>query len=131
MSLPPSDSNTAPPASPDLRPRRGEVYWANLDPVQGSEQSGRRPVLIVQNDRGNASSPTTVVVAISSSPLPKRYPFTVPLPAGEGGLPRASYVNCAHIRSIDIRRLEARMGSLDDARMQEVATALKFELGLS
>ena len=77
------------------KPKRGEIYWVNFSPARGTEQAGRRPALIVQNDRGNRFSPYTVVVAISSAPLPKVYPFTVELMDGDGNLPRAGHVNCA------------------------------------
>jgi mRNA interferase MazF len=112
------------------KPRRGELYWADLNPVRGREQGGRRPVLVVQNDRGNENSDYTVVVALSSAPLSRRYPFTVPLAAGEGGLPRSSYVNCAQIRTVDDARLEGLIGRLDEARMREVDEALRYELAL-
>lgn len=112
------------------KPRRGEVYWVNFDPVQSVEQGGRRPALVVQNDRGNQSSSYTVVLAISSAPLPRTYPFTVPLIAGEANLPRDCHINCAQIRTIDQRRLESFLGALTDERMQAVAAALRYELGL-
>jgi mRNA interferase MazF len=111
-------------------PKRGEVYWINFDPVQGSEQGGRRPALVIQNDRGNRSAPTTVVAIISSALLSHTYPFTVPLAAGEGGLPKEGHVNCAQIRTIDKRRLERLAGSLTRERMSQVKAALLYELEL-
>src|ERR1041384_3988903 len=81
------------------RPKRGEVYWVNLDPVVGAEQGGRRPALILQNDRGNENSSYTVVAALSAAPLPRVYPLTIRYPAGEANLNRPGYVNCAQIRT--------------------------------
>jgi len=111
-------------------PKRGEVYWINFDPVQGSEQGGRRPAVVVQNDRGNESAPTTVVAIISSAPLSRPYPFTVPLAAGEAGVPKAGHVNCAQIRTIALQRLEARAGTLSADRMRQVDAALRYELDI-
>lgn len=111
-------------------PRRGDVYWVDFSPARGVEQRGRRPALIIQNDRGNEHSAYTVVAAISSAPLPRVYPFTVPLSAGEGGLPRAGHVNCAQILTIDQDRLGDRLGALDDDTMRLVSVALRYELGL-
>src|SRR6185436_14380457 len=82
------------------------------EPARGVEQGGRRPALVVQNNRGNEHSSYTVVVAISSAPLPRTYPFTVPLAQGEGNLPRAGHVNCAQLLTIDQGRLEGRLGTL-------------------
>ena len=112
------------------RPKRGEVYWIDFDPVQGSEQGGRRPAVVVQNDRGNESAPTTVVAIISSAFLSHPYPFTVPLAAGEAGLPKAGHVNCAQIRTIALTRLERRAGTLSTERMRQVNAALRYELSL-
>src|SRR4051812_37621048 len=104
-------------------PRRGDLYWVTFTGA-GSEQSGRRPALIVQNDRGNASSPTTVVVPLSSAPLPRVYRFTVEVTAGEGNLSRDGYINCSQITILDQSRLESRIGALSPARMLEVDDAL-------
>ncbi len=111
--------------------KRGDIYWVNFDPRRGSEQGGVRPALVVQNDVGNEHSPTTVVVAISSAPLQRPYPFVVPLDPGEGGLNRASHVNCAHILTVSQERLGKRIGVLDAQRMEEVTAALHYELGPS
>jgi mRNA interferase MazF len=113
-----------------LRPRRGEIYWVDFDPGRGVEQRGRRPALVVQNDKGNLFSSSTVVAAVSSAPLPRVYPFTIELQAGEANLPLASHVNCSQLLTIDQSRLERFIGSLDDQRMQEVDGALRYELDL-
>jgi len=109
---------------------RGEVWWVDWKPARGAEQRGRRPALVVQNDRGNTSSPVTVVAAISSDRLPAIYPFTVRLNAGEGGLSRTSHVNCAQLLTIDQGRLLDRAGTLSETRMLEVDEALRYELGI-
>lgn len=112
------------------KPKRGEIYWVSFEPARGVEQAGRRPALVVQNDRGNEHSSYTVVAAISSAPLPRVFPFTVTLGAGQGNLPRAGHVNCAQLLTIDQTRLEGRIGSLDQAAMQQVNAALRYELDL-
>ncbi len=111
-------------------PRRGEVYWVNFDPARGVEQAGRRPAVVVQNNRGNEFSSYTVVAAISSAPLPRVYPFTVPLDQGTAGLPRAGHVNCAQLLTIDRSRLEHRIGILPDDVLRQVDAALRYELDL-
>jgi mRNA interferase MazF len=92
--------------------RRGETYWADLNPVIGHEQGGRRPVLVIQNDVGNCYSPTTIVAPITSSISDKIYPTEVRIPAGVGGLTRDSSVLLNQIKTIDNRRLEQRLGQL-------------------
>ena len=112
------------------KPRRGDIYWVNFEPARGVEQGGRRPALVVQNNRGNEHSSYTVVAAISSSPLPRTYPFTVPLAQGEGHLPRAGHVNCAQLLTIDQSRLEGCLGALSSDTMRRVDAALRYELDL-
>lgn len=111
-------------------PRRGEIYWVSFDPARGVEQAGRRPALVIQNDRGNQHSSYTVVATISSASLPRTYPFTVPLARGQGNLPRAGHVNCAHLLTIDQSRLESRIGMLSPESMRQVDAALRYELDL-
>lgn len=111
-------------------PLRGDVYWVVFEPARGTEQAGRRPALIIQNDVGNQFAPYTVVAAITSAPLRKPYPFTVALAAGAGGLWRDGYVNCAQILTIDQSRLESRIGRLDAETMRRVDTALRYELAV-
>lgn len=108
--------------------RRGEIYWADLDPVVGHEQAGRRPVVVVQNDVGNQVSPTTIVAVITSRQL-RPYPFLVSLPGSM--LERPSLVNCAHLRSVDKARLQEQpIAMLDADTMQQVDEALRVSLGL-
>ena len=109
---------------------RGQLYWVDFNSVKGSDQRGTRPALVLQNDRGNRVAPTTVVAALSTADLAKRYPFVVPLAAGEAGLQRARHVNCAQIRTVDKSRLGSLIGKLDARRMREVDAALVYELGI-
>ncbi len=111
-------------------PRRGDVYHAELDPVRGSEQGGRRPCLVIQNDIGNEHSPVTIVTAISSRHLSRAYPTDVTIGAGEGGLPIPSRAILNQIRTVDKQRLGRRLGHLSDERMAEVDQAIRVSLGL-
>jgi len=111
------------------QPRRGEVYWADLEPVLGSEQGGKRPVIVVQNDIGNRYSATTVIVPVTSSPAKSWYRVNVVLP--EGVLPKPSVAKCSQMRTIDKRRLASGpVARLDDATMGRVNEALLISLGL-
>lgn len=111
--------------------KRGEVYFADLSPVRGREQGGRRPVLIIQNDIGNRHSPVTIVAAITSSVAGPAYPTEVRLAAGQGGLPKESAVLLNQIKTIDKDRLEQRLGQLDVTAMRQVGEAIKISLGLA
>ena len=110
---------------------RGDIYWLDVPSGVGSEQGGRRPVLIVQNDVGNRASPTTIVAAITSQSRSRRYPFHVPFTASESGLRLDGTVMCEQIRTVDQRRLAGLAGSLNAARMLEVDEALHWSLGLA
>ncbi|MHB9002987.1 MAG: type II toxin-antitoxin system PemK/MazF family toxin [Coriobacteriia bacterium] len=108
---------------------RGQVYWANLDPAEGSEQGGRRPVLVVQNDTGNRFARQTIIAVITSNIEVAGYPFGVGLPPEALGRPSA--VNCAHVRTIDKRRLSGVPAyKLDAITMERVDAALRVYLGL-
>ena len=108
---------------------RGEVRWGDLDPVVGHEQAGTRPVLVVQNDAGNAVSPTVIVVAITSQRPRRDYPFLVTLPARTLSLP--SVVNCSQVRTVDKSRLSAEpIATLSLETMAAVDDALRVSLGL-
>jgi mRNA interferase MazF len=109
--------------------RRGEIYWVNWHPGRGSEQSRLRPALVIQNDIGNRYSPTTIVAALTTA-VEKLYPFLVIVTAKESGLPRDSTVNLAVILTIDKTRLTSKCGELGEAKMSEVAEAIKSSLGL-
>jgi mRNA interferase MazF len=110
--------------------KRGEIYMADLDPVVGSEQGSRRPVLIIQNDIGNQYSPTTIIAAITSQLSAKIYPTEVRIKAGSGGLDKDSAVLLNQIKTIDKSRLENHFGVLSPAAMKKVDEAIKISLGL-
>ena len=110
--------------------RRGDVYYADLSPVVGSEQGGIRPVLIVQNDVGNKYSPTVIAAAITSQTVKARLPTHIAVKT-DGGLAKNSVVLLEQIRTIDKRRLKDKMGHLDDRTMQQVNEALYVSFGLA
>ena len=110
--------------------RRGEVYWLELPSGSGSEQSGRRPVLVIQNDVGNEFSPTTIVAAVTSQPRRRNYPFHVPVSGPESGLRLDGTVLCEQIHAVDQQRLGAQAGVLSGEKMMEVDLALHRSLGL-
>ncbi len=110
--------------------RRGQIYYARLDPVVGHEQGGRRPVLIIQNDVGNRFAPTIIVAALTTSLSKKPYPTEVRVPASAGGLPRPSAIRLDQIRMLDKRRLEQYVGQLDEASVHQVDEAIMISLGL-
>jgi len=109
--------------------KRGEIYWVDWSPSRGSEQSGLRPALVVQNDVGNKFSPTTIVAALTTA-IEKPYPFLVKVTAKESGLPKDSTVNLAVILTVDKTRLRNKCGELSEARMLQVNEAIKASLGL-
>ncbi len=109
---------------------RGEIWWANLSPTQGTEQSGIRPVLIVQTDRANAASPHTIVVPLTTKIRQKTLRSHVLLNTGEGGTTQDAVILCEQIRVIDKGRLRTLMGTLEADRMDEVDQALKVILDL-
>ena len=111
--------------------KRGDIYYADLSPVVGSEQGGVRPVLIVQNDVGNQFSPTVIVAAITSQTGKAKLPTHIQLQASGGGLVRESIVLLEQIRTLDKRRLRERMGRLDDASMRRIDRALQVSFGLN
>ena len=110
--------------------RRGDIYYADLSPVVGSEQGGMRPVLIVQNNVGNKHSPTVIAAAITSQIGKARLPTHIELSARTYGLSRDSVVLLEQVRTLDKRRLKERMGRLDDRLMNQVNTALSVSFGL-
>ena len=110
--------------------RRGEIYYADLSPVVGSEQGGMRPVLIVQNDVGNRYSPTVIAAAITSQQNKARLPTHIEIEARTYGLSKNSVVLLEQMRTLDKRRLRERMGCLDEKAMQRVDGAVAVSLGL-
>ena len=110
--------------------KRGDLFWVNLNPVKGSEQEGRRPVLILQNDIGNEYAPTTIIAPLTTSKFSKEYPTNATIPKGLAGLTSGSTVLLAQIRVIDKARLESKIGHLNEKYMNTVDIALKVSLGL-
>ena len=110
--------------------KRGDIYYADLSPVVGSEQGGMRPVLIVQNDTGNKHSPTVIAAAITSQTGKAKLPTHIELNAQSVGLSRDSVILLEQIRTIDKSRLRARMGKLDDKTMNKVDSAIAVSFGL-
>ena len=111
--------------------RRGDIYYADLSPVVGSEQGGLRPVLIVQNDVGNKYSPTVIAAAITSKMGKTKLPTHIDIPGVEAGLARDSVVLLEQVRTIDKKRLKEKMGHLDDGTMSNVNSAIQVSLGLA
>ncbi len=110
--------------------KRGDIYYADLSPVVGSEQGGVRPVLVVQNDVGNRYSPTVIAAAITSQINKAKMPTHIELCAKEYGLNKDSVVLLEQIRTIDKRRLKEKIGRLDLKLMREVDSALSISFGL-
>jgi len=106
--------------------KRGEVWMVNFNPGRGSEQKGIRPALIIQNDVGNQYASTTIVSAVTTTL--KKYPVTVLVPRGKGGLKENSMVNLAHILIVDKRRLIRKLGNLEEDKIDEVTEAIKISL---
>ena len=110
--------------------KRGDIFYADLSPVVGSEQGGVRPVLIVQNDTGNRHSPTVIAAAITSQTGKARLPTHISLAAMSCGLPKDSVVLPEQIRTLDKRRLREHMGRVDETMMKQVDTAIAVSFGL-
>lgn len=110
--------------------KRGDIYYADLSPVVGSEQGGVRPVLIVQNDVGNKYSPTVIAAAITSQRDKHNLPTHIELDAHNCGLAKDSVVLLEQVRTIDKRRLKEKMGTLDNSDMGKIDQALSVSFGL-
>ncbi len=110
--------------------KRGDIYYADLSPVVGSEQGGMRPVLIIQNDVGNKYSPTVIVAAITSRMSKTKLPTHIDVYADRAGVARDSVVLLEQLRTLDKRRLKEKMGRLDEGVMKEIDTAIAVSLGL-
>ena len=111
--------------------KRGDIYYADLSPVVGSEQGGLRPVLIVQNDIGNKHSPTVIAAAITSRLGKAKLPTHIDVYAERFGLVKDSVILLEQIRTIDKTRLREKMGHIDDVLMQKVNNAITISFGLS
>jgi len=110
--------------------RRGDIFYANLNPVLGSEQGGLRPVLIIQNDIGNTYSPTTIVAAITSKIKRAKLPTHIEISATQYQLEKDSVILLEQLRTIDKQRLKERIARLDDETMIKVNEAIVISLGL-
>lgn len=110
--------------------KRGDIYYADLSPVVGSEQGGIRPVLIVQNDVGNKHSPTVIAAAITSRMGKTKLPTHIDVYAEKVGLQKDSVILLEQMRTIDKKRLGEKMGHLDDETMNAVNDAITISLGL-
>ena len=109
----------------------GDIFYADLSPVVGSEQGGTRPVLIVQNDTGNRHSPTVIAAAITSQTGKARLPTHINIAGGSVGLSKDSVILLEQVRTIDKRRLREHMGRLDDEHMLMVNEAIAISFGLN
>lgn len=110
--------------------KRGDIFYADLSPVVGSEQGGLRPVLIIQNDVGNRYSPTVIAAAITSRMGKTRLPTHIDIHADRVGLAKDSVILLEQIRTLDKRRLKEKMGHLDNAVMTRVNNAIAVSFGL-
>lgn len=114
----------------DVQIRRGDIFYADLNPVIGSEQGGIRPVLVLQNNVGNDYSPTTIVAAVTSRIRKAKLPTHVELPSSAGVLPADSVILTEQVRTIDRSRLRQKVSALDAKLMERVDRAIEISLGL-
>ena len=110
--------------------KRGDIYYADLSPVVGSEQGGVRPVLVIQNNVGNKYSPTVIVCAITSQINKAKIPTHIELEQSKYNLPKDSVILLEQIRTIDKRRLQEKIAILDDLKMRQVNKAILVSLGM-
>lgn len=110
--------------------KRGDIFYADLSPVVGSEQGGTRPVLVVQNDVGNKYSPTVIAAAITSRINKAKLPTHIEIDAARYGLSKDSVILLEQVRTIDKKRLREKIGRLDDVQMVKVNDALSISFGL-
>jgi mRNA interferase MazF len=110
--------------------KRGDIFYADLSPVVGSEQGGIRPVIIIQNDVGNKYSPTVIVAAITSQINKAKLPTHVEISSEEYGLNKDSVVLLEQIRTLDKKRLKEKIGHMTDNDMKKVDEALSISVGL-
>ncbi len=111
--------------------KRGDIFYADLSPVIGSEQGGTRPVLVVQNDVGNKFSPTVIVAAITSQINKAKMPTHIEISANEFGLAKDSVILLEQVRTIDKKRLKEKLGKLSDELLLQVDEALGISFGIS
>ncbi len=110
--------------------RRGEIWWVDLKPIQGSETDKKRPYLILQNDVGNKNGPTTIVAPFL--PGMKTYPFVVNvMPTSQNGLDMERHINLSQMRAVDAQRIKNKQGILEDNYWDDIEKAVSIELGFS
>ena len=114
-----------------MRIRRGDLFWVDLNPIRGSEQAGRRPVVVIQNDVGNAVAPTVIVAPCTTTRFTKQYPINVHVPRGIAGLKDDSTILLSQIRTIDKSRLGRKLGHLSPTYLQNVNRAICISVGLT
>ncbi len=110
---------------------RGDIFYADLSPVVGSEQGGVRPVLVVQNNVGNKFSPTVIIAAITSQLSKAKLPTHIELNHSKFNLPKDSVVLLEQIRTLDKRRLKEKLSTIDPVTMQSVDVAILVSLGIT
>ncbi len=111
--------------------KRGDIFYADLSPVVGSEQGGVRPVLIIQNNVGNRYSPTIIAGAITSQLTKAKLPTHIEISKGQFGLPKDSVILLEQLRTLDKRRLREKLGSLDRNTIRKVDKAILISLGFA
>lgn len=111
--------------------RRGEIWYATLNPAQGSEQAGTRPVLVVQNNAVNRFTTTVLTVPLTTNLRRATLPCCVPIAQGDGGLPADSVALCHQLRVLDTTRLQSKLGTVSDAAMTAVEGCILFTVGIS
>jgi mRNA interferase MazF len=111
--------------------RRGDVFWVDLNPVKSSEQAGRRPAVVIQNDVGNEAAPTVIVAPLTTKSFMKHYPINVHIPRGVAGLKEDSTILLSQIRTIDKIRLDRKIGHLPSPYLKQVDQAIRISLGLT
>ena len=110
--------------------KRGDIYYANLSPVVGSEQGGHRPVLIIQNDVGNKYSPTVIVAAITSQISKAKLPTHIEISSKQVGIEKDSVILLEQLRTLDKRRLKKKVTHLSEEVMEKVDESIRISLGL-
>ena len=110
--------------------KRGDIFYADLNPAKGSEQAGRRPVIVIQNNVGNEKAPTVIIAPLTTKNFLKEYPTNVHLKKGIANIKEDSVVLLSQIRTIDKNRLERKVGSISGELLRKVDEAIKVSLGL-
>ena len=113
-----------------MNPGRGELWWASLDPIVGSEQGGRRPILVLQNDAVSSFTTTVVAIPLTTSLRRSQLPSAVFVPSAGTGLPADSVVLCHQVRVLDKSRLHGRIGTLPDDLLRQVEYSILFTFGI-